>query len=138
MKTILNVLLAVFLIIGISSCNRDDENVITDISPVKIDSIQVTKDTMNVGAIQAITIFSPYQKGCEGFWRYDYHYSSALERTVINHKFKTANTCENEYVTVPSRINFQPMETGVYTFRFWNGLDAQEQNLWIERQIVVK
>ena len=138
MKTALNLGFALLLLIGIASCSdRDDENVITDISPVMIDSVQIPQDTMNLYTVQEIKVFSPYQKGCEGFWRYDYLYSAEFVRTVINHKFKTGNTCENEVITGASRINFQPMETGIYTFRFWNGFNEQQENKWIEKQIVV-
>ncbi len=35
-------------------------------------------------------------------------------------------------------FNFRPEEVGVYTFKFWNGKDSSNQNIWIEKTIVVE
>jgi hypothetical protein len=35
-------------------------------------------------------------------------------------------------------FNFRPEVRGTYTFKFWNGKDANNNNVWIEKTIVVK
>ncbi len=126
----------VLLIAFLTSCNRNEGEEITSIDPVKIDSIKVPRDSVFVGSVLPIRTFSVYQSQCEGFYGYDYQHTDSFQRTVAAYKFRTNAQCEGNLVRA-SQINFQPQQTGVYHFRFWNGKSGSGEDLWIEKEIKV-
>ncbi len=139
MKSILKLYLPILLILIMVSCKEDrfEGNEITDIYPVKIDSVKIAQDTMYVFSVQTIKTYSDYMTNCEGFYGYDYIHADALTRNVIPYKFKTAVTCGEEKAK-SSQINFSPQLIGTYKFKFWNGKNSSGENIWIEKEIVVE
>lgn len=134
MKNFLNLgfsalLLGLFLV----SCNDDDYDTIESIDKIKIDSVKIVNDTMDVFAIQSIKTFSTYPSQCEGFYGYDYIYNNNLERTVTAYKYRTNGPCAQGNFVGANQINFNPQKKGTYTFTFWNG-----GNNWITKTIVVE
>ncbi|MBU4539178.1 MAG: hypothetical protein L6264_04910 [Weeksellaceae bacterium] len=126
------------VILTFTGCNdRFDGDEILNTDAVKIDSVKVAQDTMDVFTIQTIKTFSNYTANCEGFYGYDYFHTSQTERRVTSYKFKTSAACGNA-VAKASQINFRPQQTGTFTFKFWNGKNAAGENMWIEKNIVVK
>jgi hypothetical protein len=94
MKNFLNLgfsalLLGFFLV----SCNDDDYDTVESVDKIKIDSVKIANDTMNVFAIQSIKTYSTYPSQCEGFYGYDYIYNNNLERTVTAYKYITNGPC---------------------------------------------
>ena len=122
-------LLGLFLV----SCNDDDYDTVESVDKIKIDSVKIAKDTMNVYAIQSIKTYSTYPSQCEGFYGYDYIYNNNLERTVTAYKYRTGGPCAQGSYVAGSKINFNPQKKGTYTFKFWNG-----GNNWISKTIVVE
>lgn len=138
MKKILLINFYIILIFSFVSCNdRLDGDEITNIDAVKIDSVKIELDTMNVFAIQSIKTYSNYSKNCEGFYGYDYLHTSTLERKIISYKFKVDANCF-ESLTKVSQINFKPQVAGTYLFRFFSGKDTSGNNVFIEKNIVVQ
>lgn len=124
------------LVLGctVMSCNDDDDyQTIESTDRVKIDSVKIVNDTMDVFAVQSIKTYSAYSSKCEGFYGYDYGHTDHLTRTVTAYKYRTDGACTGKAYTVGSRINFSPQQKGNYTFRFWNG-----GNSWITKTIVVQ
>lgn len=127
-----------FSVFMLSSCNdRFEGDEITNIEQLKIDSVTIPQDTMEVYSTQTIKTYSNYSANCEGFYGYDYLHTNQLEREVTSYKFKTSATC-GEVLTKASQINFRPQQTGTFTFKFWNGTNASGENIWIEKNIVVE
>lgn len=119
------------------SCNeRGDEHLMLNAEATRIDSVAIEQDTMFVLSTQAIKTFSKYRANCEGFYGYDYRYSSEFGRQVIAYRFLTDTPCGEETVR-ESQINFRPQAAGNYHFRFWNGTDSNNENLWLENTVVV-
>lgn len=138
MKAIFKLALPLVLFLGLMSCNdRLEGDEITGTELAKIDSVTIAQDTMDIYTIQTIKTYSDYATKCEGFYGYDYIHAAALERRVSTYKFKTAAAC-GETVARAAQINFRPVETGIYTFRFWSGKDAAGADTWLERTVVVK
>jgi hypothetical protein len=134
MKRLLNIgFSAIILGVMITSCNDDDYETIQSIDKVKIDSVRITNDTMNIFDVQHIKTYSSYISQCEGFYGYDYVYSTNLTRTVTAYKFRTDATCSQSTHQAMNQINFNPQQTGTYTFKFWTGT-----NTWITKTIVVQ
>ncbi|GEM_PF-169273 len=119
------------------SCNdRGDENLILNAEATRIDSVAVLHDTMLVFSTQSIKTFSKYRANCEGFYGYDYRYTSEFGRQIISYRFLTETPCGEETVRV-SQINFRPQAAGNYHFRFWNGSNSNNENVWLEKTVVV-
>ena len=138
MKTIFKFSLPVFIVFSLISCNeRLEGDEIQHTEPVKIDSVKIAQDTMDIYSIQSIKTYSQYSSQCEGFYGYDYQHTAPLERKIVSYKFKTSANC-GELSTRTSQINFRPQEAGTYLFRFWTGKDAAGVNTWLERTIVVE
>ena len=136
MKTFMKFTIAAAFTLGIISCSNDDGDEIKEINRVSIDSVLIKKDTMNVRDIQNIITYSKYQRNCEGFYGYNYEKDN-FNRVVSNHKFKTDGAC-GETISAGTFFNFQPVETGTYTFKFWKGKDASDVDQFIEKTIVVE
>ncbi|MCS4303973.1 hypothetical protein [Chryseobacterium sp. BIGb0232] len=135
MKKLLNIGFSALLFgLVLVSCNDDDDyQTIESIGKIKIDSVKITRDTMDVLAIQQIKTYSAYPSKCQGFYGYDYIYSGELERSVTAYKYVTNGPCSQNMYTAANQINFNPQKKGKYSFKFWNGGDN-----WITKTIVVK
>ncbi len=124
------------LVLGLflTSCHDDDDyQTIESADRIKIDSVKITSDTMDVYGIQSIKTYSEYPSRCEGFYGYDYVQSDSLTRTVTAYQYRTNGPCTQNSYTAAGRINFSPRRKGTYTFKFWNGGGS-----WITKTIVVE
>lgn len=134
MKKLLNIGFSALLFGLVTiSCNDDDYQTVESIGKIKIDSVKIPQDTMEVYKIQSIKTYSRYPSQCEGFYGYDYAYDNDFERSVTAYKYITNGPCAQSSYTGTSHINFSPRVKGKYTFRFWNG-----GNNWITKTIVVE
>ena len=123
----------------IISCNdNDDYSEITDVYATKIDSVRIPIDTMTLGVTQEILTYSTFTKSCEGIYSYDYQYTNDSTRTIANFAYKTNDVCGDGTYVDDSRINFKPIKTGTYTFKFWTGKDAAGANTFLEKKVVVE
>ena len=64
------------------SCDRNDEDEIQNVEYIKIDSVKIAQDTMDVFTIQTIKTYSTYPSACDDFFGYDY-IRNGLERNVV-------------------------------------------------------
>ncbi|SDR14427.1 hypothetical protein SAMN05421664_3771 [Chryseobacterium soldanellicola] len=135
MKKFLNIgFSAIILGLFLTSCNDDDDyQTIESIDKIKIDSVKIANDTMDVFTVQSIRTYSTYPSHCEGFYGYDYIHNDNLTRSVTAYKYITNGPCVQSSFTGINQINFSPRQTGTYTFKFWNG-----GSNWITRTIVVE
>lgn len=139
MKKIVNLILTTSLLgFFLISCDRNDnENVIQSVDPIKIDSVKIAQNTMDVYTIQTIKTYSTYGDGCHGFYGYDYRRND-LTRTIIAYQYKVNGNCTQATYVGTNAINFRPEVKGTYTFKFWNGKDGNNSDIWIEKTIVVQ
>ena len=133
-KSSVFILVASFLAI---SCDRNDENTIESVDAIKIDSVKIAQETMDVFTVQTIKTYSTYPDACHGFYTYDY-IRDGLNRNVVAYAYKENGACTSAVRVGTNGFNFRPEEKGTYTFKFWNGKDANNQNIWIEKQVVVE
>ncbi len=121
-----------------TSCLNDEDTPIEAIEIVKIDSVRIASDTMDVYQTHVISTFSQLKDNCEGFSGYNYGSMSQFEKVVVAVKFKTNEACGTNETTVESQLNFQPQVPGTYIFKFKNDIDSSGGDNWIEKKIVVK
>lgn len=138
MKKLLSFILAT-LIVGFLfvSCDRDHENEIQSVDAIKIDSVKIAQDTMDAFTVQTIKTYSTYGSGCENFYGYDY-FRDGLTRKVIAYSYRVNGNCTQATRVLANGFNFRPEEKGTYTFKFWKGKDSNNQNIWIEKTVVVE
>ena len=134
---ILSVLTA-FSAFIVSCKDNDDYSQIESVFAIKIDSVKIPMDTMSLGVTQEILAFSTFKKTCEGIYSYDYNYTNDSVRTIANFAYKTNDVCGDGTYVDDSRINFKPIKTGTYTFKFWTGKDAAGANTFLEKKVVVE
>jgi len=135
MKKFLNIGFSALLLgLFFTSCKDDDDyQTIESIDKIKIDSVKIVNDTMDVFTIQSIRTYSTYPSHCEGFYGYDYIHNDNLTRTITAYKYISTGPCTQGVYTGTNQINFSPQQTGTYTLKFWNG-----GTNWITKTIVVK
>lgn len=138
MKKSINLLLIFLLLLSFLRCNeRDEKEFISGAEHVKIDSVKIVQDTMDLLSIQTILTYSSFNGNCEGFYGYDYKYEDDFTRKVISYKFTTGASC-GEVMVRTSQINFRPQRLGEYNFKFFGGLTSEGKNIWLEKKIFVK
>ncbi len=138
MKKSINLLLIFLLLLSFLRCNeRDEKEFIAGAEHVKIDSVSIVQDTMDIFSIQTIRTYSTFNANCEGFYGYDYRHADDFTRKVISYKFTTRASCEEKKVRT-SQINFRPQIPGEYIFKFFGGLTPEGSNIWLEEKIFVK
>jgi len=135
MKTLLRIgFLSIFSGVVFTSCLDNDEyETVQSVEKVKIDSVAIVNDTMNVFDVQSIRTYQKFTQQCEGFYGYDYVYTSDFERNVTAYKFKTNANCGTGTFSAFNQINFAPKVAGTYQFKFSTG-----DNTFITKTIVVQ
>ncbi len=135
MKTVFTLFSCVIMLeFTLVSCdNKDDFETMESVERIAIDSVKISKDTMNVNTIQQITTYSNYKNGCQGFYAYDYIYADAFAREVTAYAYNSNGNCQTNSYVLPSKINFRPTAVGTYTFKFWKG-----NGNWATKTIVVE
>ncbi len=101
-----------------------------------IDSVQI--DTiMPARQVTEIKTYFTTENGCQRFFDYDYTILGN-ERTVsvIVSELEDQVCTESAQVYAPV-LYFKPEAGGTYTFRFWNGVDEDGQDLFIIREIEI-
>lgn len=125
------------MFIGIVTSCLDDEPITNVVYKYNaIDSVQI--DTiMPARQITQIKTYFTTQNGCQQFFDYDYTILGN-ERTVsvIISELQDQSCTLGQQVHAPV-LNFKPNTPGNYTFRFWNGVDENGQDLFIIREVEV-
>lgn len=118
------------------SCDlRGDDNI--TFSRIKIDSVKIPQQTMDLFTTQTIKTYSTYASSCDRFYDYDYR-TDNFNRFVTSYTYKENNACTQATYVGANQFNFKPIEKGTYTFKFWNGKDNTGNDLWITKTIVVQ
>lgn len=130
--------ISLFTFAATSCKDNDDFQQITDVYAQKIDSVKIPMDTMSLGVTQELKVYSTFTKTCEGIYSYDYNYTNDSVRTVANYAYKTNDVCGDGTYVDGSRVNFKPVKTGTYTFKFFAGKDAAGTSTFLEKKVVVE
>lgn len=130
--------ISLFSMAATSCKDNEDFQQITDVYAQKIDSVTIPMDTMTLGVTQELKVYSTFTKTCEGIYSYDYNYTNDSVRTVANYAYKTNEVCGNGTYVDGSRVNFKPVKTGTYTFKFFTGKDATGANTFLQKKVVVE
>ena len=130
-----------FVFASLLSCSLgdDSDNFVYELVPIESVSMP---DTFVLNAVHTI-VYSYYRPTtCHGFYNL-YYVSEDNKRTVgvINTVFDNSS-CEaleeNSENLIEKTFNFKPINTGTYIFKFWQGLDENEEDLYLVYEISVE
>jgi hypothetical protein len=127
-----------FILSSLWSCTLSDDTDNYNYEFVPIESVSIP-DTFILGAVHTIVYTYYRPTTCHGF--YDIYYvSEDNERTVavINTVFDNSNCEPLEDNLIEKTFNFKPLNTGTYIFKFWQGLDENEEDLYLVYEISVE
>jgi|SRR5690606_3908469 len=126
------------VLIGIVAVSCLDDEPISNVvfKYSAIDSVQI--DTiMPARQVTEIKTYFTTKNGCQQFFNYDYTILGN-ERTVsVMVSEAQDQNCTLEQQVHSPVLNFKPESPGIYTFRFWNGVDEDGQDLFIIREIEI-
>src|SRR5690606_3115291 len=129
---------AVLMTIGLffNACLDDEPTTQVTYQYVPIDSISF-KEINPVKSVTEIKTYFTKSNDCELFFDYDYQISGN-ERTVsiITSLLRNENCIDAPQAAV-NTLQFVPTSSGTYTFRFWAGIDENQQAQFIIKEIEI-
>ena len=129
MKKIL-ALVGIFITTISCSTDVDEPNVSYDLQPIQNVTLP---DTISLGDINNIVIEYLKPTTCHGFDGFLYEKNGLTRTIAVQNYFYQNNTCQpltNEVKT--ETLEFQPTDTGTYTFKFWQGKDLAGNDMFLE------
>ncbi len=124
-----------FILSSLWSCSLDSNNFINELVPIESVSMP---DMFLLEADHTIEYTYYRPTTCHGF--YDLYYvteDNELTIAVINIVFDT--DCEPlEDNLIEKTFPFKPLHTGTYIFKFWQGLDENDDNQYLVYEITVE
>jgi len=129
--------IGLFLIgLTVTSCLDDEPTLNVTYQYKAIDSVQVG-EIHPARQVTEIKTFFTRTSSCENFFDYEYHILGN-ERSVsmVTSKYSD-NSCEETSDPASYVLQFKPEASGIYTFRFWNGVDENGQDIFIIREIEI-
>jgi hypothetical protein len=125
-------LIGIFLLV--ISCSTDTEEPNVNYELVPIQNV-IIGDELYFGDENIITIQYLKPSTCHGFNGFVYE-KDAFTRTIGVQNYVVENRdCQAVSGEVIEKdFIFQPIATGMYTFKFWQGKDANGDNIFLELQ----
>lgn len=138
MKKILTLIGVFVLILSCSTDNINEQNVRYEL--VKVENV-IIGDELYFGDENIITVQYLRPTTCHGFNGFSYE-KEGFTRTIGVQNYVVENAdCQAVVGEVrEENLVFQPTETGTYTFKFWQGKDANGDNIFLEiqRDVVIQ
>lgn len=131
-------LIGIFLLVISCSTDNDEPNVNYELVPIQN---VIIGDELYFGDENIITIQYLRPSTCHGFNGFVYE-KDAFTRTigVQNYVVENADCQAVTGEVIEKDFVFQPSETGTYTFKFWQGKDANGDNIFLElqREVIIQ
>lgn len=132
-------LIVTFLAFALSSCsiNNDQENVTYEILPVaEVELPEVFK----VNVDNEIKVYYTRPSDCHMFKSFYYEKKGNIRTVAVETAVFNDNDCvpltENNLVS--QILKFNPKEPGTYVFKFWQGKNESNEDLFLTYDIVVE
>lgn len=138
MKRILFLTLLVSLTL-LNSCSVDDENAANfQFDFIPIVSVEMPQE-FNFGATHVISVTYKRPSTCHSFSNFQYIQGEGNERTVVVVNLVTPdNNCEVlEEDLQTETFSFSVLDLEPYTFKFWQGKDEDNQDIFLVYEVIV-
>ena len=127
-----------FILSSLWSCSLNDDSNNFSYEFVPIESVSMP-DTFLLEVVHTLEYTYYRPTTCHGF--YDLYYvPEDNERTVavINIVFDNSNCEPLVDNLIEKTFDFKPLNTGTYIFKFWQGLDENDEDLYLVYEITVE
>lgn len=130
-------LIGIFLLTISCSTDTNEPNIRYELVPVQN---VIIGDELYFGEENVITVEYVKPSTCHGFNGFLYE-KEDFTRTIGVQNYVVENSdCQVTTEVIDKDFIFQPTSTGTYTFKFWQGKDANGDNIFLEiqRDVVVQ
>lgn len=126
-----------FVVASLFSCSLDDDSTDFSVEFLPIESVEIP-DEFTLGEVYPITVTYERPTSCH-FFRKFYYAKHNNERTVavINNVFERNDCEELTDAMLTATINFQVTSNGSYIFKFWQGKDENDEDIFLEIEVPV-
>lgn len=127
-----------FLSFSFWSCSLDDDSYNFHYEFIPIESVSMP-DSFTYGEIHTISYSYFNQSTCHVF--HDLYYmaeDSTRTVAVINQVFENSNCEPVDDNLIERSFNFKPMEYGSYIFKFWTGVNENDEDEFLIYEILVE
>ncbi len=126
-----------FLVTLLFSCSLDDDNPSFSFEILPIEDVDIPEE-FTLGEVYPITVTYDRPTNCHAF-RDFYYLKENNERTVavISTLFEENNCVDLVDESLTATFNFQVTSNGSYIFKFWQGQDENEDDIYLEIEVPV-
>lgn len=119
------------------SCSVDDKSTDFDLDILPIESVDIP-DSFTLGQVYPITVRYYRPSTCHAFKEF-YYLKNNNERTVavINYAFAGDSCLDLTDELVEATFNFIVTSNGSYIFKFWQGLDENDNDKFLIIEVPV-
>lgn len=119
------------------SCSLDDDGTNFSIEILPIESVDIP-DEFTLGEIYPITVTYERPTSCHSFREF-YYAKHNNERTVavMNNVFEQNDCIDFTDEMLTATFDFQVTSNGSYIFKFWQGKDENEEDIFMEIEVPV-
>lgn len=130
-------LLVICLTLILASCSVDNEGPNYSFEILTVEDVEIP-ETFTLGETYPITVSYYQPSSCHAFSEF-YYSKNENERIVapINYVFEDDNCEVLENELVENTFNFVVTGNGPYTFKFWQGEDADGEDLYLTIEVPV-
>lgn len=137
MKNLLSWALALVLFLPLASCSNDDDGPETTFVKLVITDADLPA-SFQLGELYNIPITYQLQDGCTQFETFQIVTLSETEREIVVIGARRDNgACTQAIVEETETLIFQVLFDQTYTFKFWQGDDANGDPIYLEIQVPV-
>ena len=137
MKKLLSWALALSLLLPLGSCSNDDDAPETTFEKLVITGVEMPP-SFQLGELYNIPITFELPDGCTQFETFQIVTISDTEREiVVIGARKDTGACTLQITEVTETLIFQVLFDQTYTFKFWQGDDANGDPQYLEIQVPV-
>lgn len=125
------IIIAFIAAISITSCELPDEGLRVSYDVVAIDSVQLPA-TFNFGETYDIPVFYKRPTSCHVFEGFNITADLNIRAISTVLARLDSGNCVDENLTEEQTIRFRAASNGSYVFRFFNGLDDNNDPIYLE------
>jgi hypothetical protein len=137
MKNLFALALALGLLLPLGSCSNDDDGPATTFEKLIVTDVDIPA-SFEVGKVYEIPITFQLPDGCTQFETFQIVSPSALEREiVVIGARRDTGSCTLQITETTETLLFQVVFDQTYTFKFWQGDDANGDPIYLEIEVPI-
>lgn len=119
------------------SCSLDDDSTNYDFEFLPIESVEMP-DVFNYGSVHTINYSYYKPSNCHGFHDLYYHIETNEHTVAVINFVLDRTNCEPLIDELVERsFEFKPMDYQSYVFKFWQGIDENDEDVYLIYEIPV-